>query len=339
MFDEGYFNDGSNKKTIEFDKKTTEIKDIIGLADKSGVAARKAGELLSEIKKKESYKSKYGSFESYCETAFRITYTTAQAYIQIFLSFTEEEVTLLLVENLKTIADIKNKVLRSQVVRAFASEDDKSYKVKDVIATVALIQSEKKFDYEEIKQTVSNTLKQLTQEKTKRKERSKSVKFGEPIESEAQPEIHTLIEKQPISEMGVVGLFCLLFRDFRAAPFKINGEIHYFKTIKYVQVGFPDACIICRVDDKKATNTELQIEFEYQSFEYIAHKHHHSDKECDMIVCWEDNAKSDTNRSKSEVVKNMPPVFELKSFLKTGKIELLGETGIRPKNNKQYMNL
>jgi hypothetical protein len=76
--------------------------------------------------------------------------------------------------------------------------------------------------------------------------------------------------------MGVVALFCVLFKDLRASPFTLNGETYYFKTIKYVQTGFPDACIVCRVEDKKKSNTDLLIEFEYQSYEYIAHQHHKS---------------------------------------------------------------
>jgi hypothetical protein len=41
-----------------------------------------------------------------------------------------------------------------------------------------------------------------------------------------------------------------------------------------------------------------------------------------MIICWEDNARRDKDRMKSQYVKKLPPIFELKSFLEKGKITL-----------------
>ncbi len=79
---------------------------------------------------------------------------------------------------------------------------------------------------------------------------------------------------------------------------------------------------MCRVEDKKNSNTDLQVEFEYKSFEFLIHKHHISDKKCHLIICWEDNARSDKERAKSENVKALPPILELKDFLETGKINL-----------------
>ena len=45
-------------------------------------------------------------------------------------------------------------------------------------------------------------------------------------------------------------------------------------------------------------------------------------KKCDLIICWEDNARSDKDRSNSENVKNLPHIIELKDFISSGKINL-----------------
>jgi hypothetical protein len=129
------------------------------------------------------------------------------------------------------------------------------------------------------------------------------------------------MEKQPINEMGVIALFCVIFNYMRK-PFKIGENTLEFRSIKYVQSPFPDACINCKIKDRNHSNTELKAEFEYQSFNYILHKHHKHKNVCDMIICWEDNAKNDEDRSKKEVVKAMPPILELKNFLETGEINL-----------------
>jgi hypothetical protein len=256
------------------------------------------------------------------EEEFRITEPTANSYIKIHESFDIHEISDLIVSNLKVIAEIQLDKLRGEVVKAFASQKSEDFAVKEVIATVALLDREnKKYKQGEIESFVKEIIQRAKAELIlENRKRKNLVKFGEVLNAKAFPEIEKRFEKNPINEMGVVALFCVAFDYMREASFKLENDTLCFKNIKYVQAAFPDACILCGVADKKSTNTELHIEFEYKSFEYITHKHYKSPKKCHLIICWEDNAKR--NSSKSPNVKELPPIIELKDFLETGKINL-----------------
>lgn len=314
----------SKEKRVVFTSNTTELKQLIKQADSSGKAAWTAGKMLKEIKEQKLYLVKYNSFEKYVREEFRINEVTANTYIKVHEKFGLKEIGELIVSNLKVLAEIGNEKLRKEVVTAFSGKKNADYKVKDVIATVALLNHDKqKFSKVEISELITKVIKQSRKDEADEKQKRKLlVKFGEPIKSEAYNELESLFEKQPINEMGVVALFCVMFNWMRSAPIKLGNDILYFKSIKYVQVGFPDACIVCRVEDKKNSNTDLHVEFEYKSFSYIEHQHHRSDKKCDLIICWEENARKGGLSSNAERIKELPPIIELRDFLKTGKINL-----------------
>lgn len=305
---------------------TSKLQLLIKQADSSGKSAWHAGELLNKVKAE--YSSTF-SFENYVLQNFNISLPTANAYIKIYDSYSIEEIGNLLVTSLTEIAAIKNTNIMKAVVNAFANLNNKDYKLKEVLMAVALLEHEEHPYTEEniqdfVKKQIEISKAEKDSEKLKRKNYKRRDTYGAPLKSEFIPELGFIFERQPINEMGVVALFCVIFNWMRQVPFVIEQKkIHYFHQIKYVQTGFPDACIICRVEHSIEKYQDLHIEFEYKSFEYLIHKHHHcSTKSCEMIICWEDNARSNPSRSKSENVKKMPHVLELKDYLVTGKINL-----------------
>jgi hypothetical protein len=299
-----------------FDEITEELKKIINQAESSGVAAWQAGEMLHEVKSNPNYRTRYKNFDEYTTKEFNIREQTANNYIRMRFSFEKEEIGELLFSSLKVIAEIGDIELRKKVVKAFIdSESDDRFrvKVKDVIATIALLDKNKKnISIGEVRAIIN----QLTRKS--KKEKDSKTQYGNPIQS-THIDFSGLLERQPINEMGVVALFCLIFNQMKQ-PFKIDHDNLEFKYIKYVQVAFPDACVMCKKINKKYENVyiELQVEFEYESFNYIHHNHHKAKKKCNLIICWVDNI----DRSKSDDIKSMPPILELKEFINTGKIIL-----------------
>lgn len=84
----------------------------------------------------------------------------------------------------------------------------------------------------------------------------------------------------PVEENGVVFLFSKLTNDLNL----------YIETIRK---GFPD-CIAKRYVGKGQWE-EVNIEFEFESSDFVRHKHPERMRDgakCDMIVCWEHNWKN-----------------------------------------------
>ena len=94
----------------------------------------------------------------------------------------------------------------------------------------------------------------------------------------------------PVNENGVVFLFGKIVEDLNM----------YIEEIK---PGFPD-CIARRFIGKGWER--VTIEFELYSKNFLVHKHDH--KECDIIVCWEDNWKQIPSEYEIEII-------ELKSLI------------------------
>lgn len=309
------------KEKDKFIDETKTIKDLIKQVDKTGISAWIAGKKLSEIKKQERFKFRYNIFSDYCKKEFNISNNTANTYILIFKNYEKKEVKDLFISHLKILADLVHEPKnRSLIVETISNYSGKIIK-EDIITAASFINTSKETNRNLVKNKLTEIFVENEIDKNRVLENEKKVqKFGKPLESKFISEIK--MEKEPINEMGVVGLFCLIFPYFKNY-FNIHNEKIAFKSIKYIQAPFPDACILCEVKDNKKTETELLIEFEFESFEYIRHKHHLSNKKCDMIICWQDNAKTKKSRLNMEIVKNMPPIFELKGFLETGNIELI----------------
>jgi len=82
-----------------------------------------------------------------------------------------------------------------------------------------------------------------------------------------------ILNYAPLNEMGVILLFGYYMRDL--------GLSH----LEEIRADFPDAIGMQQVDGRRYRR--VRIEFEYKSKDFVAHGH--SIKECDIIVCWENN--------------------------------------------------
>jgi hypothetical protein len=76
----------------------------------------------------------------------------------------------------------------------------------------------------------------------------------------------------PQNEMGVVFLFGVMARELGFVVLKIRP-------------GFPDCIALRRLESGKWQWVRIEFEFESKSFVW----HGHDPKECDLIVCWENN--------------------------------------------------
>ncbi len=79
---------------------------------------------------------------------------------------------------------------------------------------------------------------------------------------------------EPVNEMGVLALFCMLSRQL--------GFV-----IESVQSGFPDCEAKMEVEPGRWQH--FRIEFEYESRNFRDHRH--DPEKCDLIVCWRHNWK------------------------------------------------
>jgi hypothetical protein len=79
---------------------------------------------------------------------------------------------------------------------------------------------------------------------------------------------------EPVNEMGVMALFCMLSRQL--------GFL-----IESVQSGFPDCEAKMEVEPGRWQH--FRIEFEYESRNFKDHRH--DPEKCDLIVCWRHNWK------------------------------------------------
>jgi len=79
---------------------------------------------------------------------------------------------------------------------------------------------------------------------------------------------------EPVNEMGVMALFCMLSRQL--------GFV-----IESVQSGFPDC--EAKVEVEPGRWQHFRIEFEYESRNFRDHRH--DPGKCDLIVCWRHNWK------------------------------------------------
>ncbi len=317
---------------------TEKLKKLIKQVGSSGIAAWEAGQILSTILKNESYRLRYKTFENYTKTEFGVNEKTAKIYISIFDKFDKKEIgNLMLVTHLKTLAKIENDKTRKLVLKSFRNIEENieanektPFNLSDIIATVSLVETTSNNDIseEEINEVVNIVIEKSKEQKKKKKTKKKHFKidkpeFGAEFKSDYFPEISALIKNEPIDEMGLVALFCIMFYTIRGMTFKLKDETISFLAINYVRAPFPDANIRCRKVNQKKTNIDLDIEFEYESYNYIKHGHLKSDKKCDMIICWIDNARNDERLRKNINVKKIPPILSIKDFFENGQIDLI----------------
>jgi hypothetical protein len=132
----------------------------------------------------------------------------------------------------------------------------------------------------------------------------------------------------PIIKNNDLTIKCLDYLNFLEIPKKYQYKLN-FKKIKGIRTRFPDAIIeldICDFQLKIIRTTELFVEFEFESFNYIRHKHYDSQEKCHLIVCWKHEELSQWKNWKNLYYNNAKPlpfILSVENLLKTGKINLI----------------
>lgn len=173
---------------------------------------------------------------------------------------------------------------------------------------------------------------------SEQKKNQRSDIWGPDLKTSYFPEIENIYSKEPIDEQGLVGLFCTIFPIIKSQNLtikcldyleflQISGtqELNFFK-IKGIRTRFPDAIIEFAFLNKfrQEKRTELFIEFEFESYNYIRHKHYDSEEKCHLIVCWKHEELSQwENWKKIYYFKPLPFILSVKNLLETGEINLI----------------
>lgn len=112
----------------------------------------------------------------------------------------------------------------------------------------------------------------------------------------------------PLNENGVIYLFG-----------KVTEDLHMY--IEEIKPGFPD-CIARRFTGKGWER--IRVEFEFKSSNFKTHDH--DPKECDMVICWENDWKD----CPIEVIELHSAIQDMKNF----PIKRPGKTSDEPDLNK-----
>jgi hypothetical protein len=331
----------------EFQKETEQLRQLIAQVNSTGEAAWEAGKLLKDMKDKKKYKNgklkddnlPYESFEEYTKKEFNITSQTAYSYIEIFDSFTKEEIgSVMLVSHLRVIAEVKDTTARANILKILKelSESPNEYKhtTEDVVAIVFL--SGGVSELEKIKKIIDFVLNKSKEEDSRikkanqqQKRKQKSDLFpdeeGVPFRPLFFKEVSEYYNNVPNNEMCVVGLFCVALPFLRNAEFLWNSIKVFFHSIDLLRAPFPDSIIRIGMKEKKKGKYEIiltpkYVEFEFKSYSYIYHKHALTGKKCDLIICWEDDLKITPELQVSASLQKIPPIISLKECFETGKI-------------------
>ena len=186
-----------------------------------------------------------------------------------------------------------------------------------------------------------NTERSDYESQSEQKKNQRSDIWGPDLKTSYFREIESIYARQPIDEQGLVGLFCTIFPLIKSHNLTIKcldyldflnikgtQELKFFK-IKGIRTRFPDAIIEFAFFDYKLTKekrTELFIEFEFESYNYIHHKHYDSEEKCHLIVCWKHEELSQWEKWKKisyNKFKPLPFILSVKNLLETGEINLI----------------
>ncbi len=333
-----------------FDELTTELKKIITNTQKSAKQAWQAGETLRDIRTNKNFKPKYKNFNDYTKKEFNITDNTAEQYIKIYEKIPLEMITdNMLVTHLSTLAEmpdeLKYKVLKTM---RWAEEENKiqgknkvPYDADMVLVLKQIVESIKENSL--LSQDIFNKIfkyilnQDIKDSEHRTRHKKDPLKEAIPIDKlrihKSFKKVSSIYSYAPISEQGLVGLFCTIFHILKKKTINYEGKQYNFSKILYIRVEFPDAKIeltrksigqqlslFPSVDDIDSLSSvdnidiKLDIEFELESFNYWRHKHHEATEKCDMIICWEID--------KICQGINMPPILSIKELLETGEVTL-----------------
>jgi hypothetical protein len=307
-------------------KKTLLVKSLIERAKSSGVAAWKAGKILDSLFS-DDFRSNASEFNKYTQDNFGITGITAKKYIDLFKAIPFEKIPEgMLVTHLyplvATELKIRFKVL--DVLTNKLSNKKRLFTGNDINALINFVEiSDRKLSYEEIEAKLWEIVK-----KRKNKKRLTFNEQGTPIKFNYFHEIADIFPNEPISEQGLVGLFCAMFYLLRNFRFQYGYKFLNFCSIECIRTAYPDARIKA-LDKNRRFLVNLNVEFELDSRNYILHGHHKEKEKCDLIICWNNNLLnlSDTAIQKISCLSHFPidefpKILALNELFELGVIEL-----------------
>jgi hypothetical protein len=310
-----------------FVEKNERLKSLVIKNNESGKKAWEVGKILFSIYEQEEYKNNYATFSDYTRMELGMSSRIALQYIEIFEKIPEDQINentpvsylyILLDMNdrdrLKFLSSInklyekiknKNLYLFGGHRRLFSQSLDSA---KNMIFSS---------NQELLEEDIDNILEELLKKQNDEIQRKRFIKYtmGEEINTTYFPYLSASYAREPVDEQGLVGLFCTMFPCLKEHQFTVHNRQIIFSRIIYTRNAFPDAQIEVIVLEKNGKKfTTLDIEFEFNSFNYILHKHHQSYKTCEMIICWENNWKND------KITK--PPILSVKKLIDSGTIQI-----------------
>ncbi len=260
-------------------------------------------------------------------------YATHVNYITIYLNFKDFEDIIgndILVTHLLILSDLKEskKKLFLQCLVELSKELQKSslrppYESGDIQFAKSILNY---VDIQDVKQLLA-LLKEIIALPGKPKG-AKNKTYRGSILQKSPVFGELLFEREPISEQGLVGLFCSMLHILQNIFFLHNGLEIAFHNFEFIQEAFPDGSM--NFIEKKKSNIgkkliPFNVEFEFFSKNYISHGHLDSKEPCEFIICWENNLKDaekiNENLTKADK-KILPKIIAIKDVLQTGKIEL-----------------
>jgi len=302
-------------QTIE--KKTSQIKHLIERVKNSARDAWIAGETLKQILD-EYFQENYSEFNNYTNKEFKISAKTARQYIDIYNNIPFEDIPEdMMLTHIYPLLKVEEKNrLKILNVMTKTSASFTSNNIKQLTRILDI--SAQEYSEDDIEKELDNIVKEKESKnkKVNKKKHPTNDEQGIPICSQYFQELIKIFPNEPISEQGLVGLFCAMFHALRDKSFEFNGKTVRFDSIEYIRTTYPDARLKALSNPKRILT--LDVEFELESQNYIKHGHFkEKNKKCDLIICWTNNLNQD------KIYKyNIPKVLSLKDLFESGVISL-----------------
>ncbi|HAO13875.1 MAG TPA: hypothetical protein DCQ51_22625 [Planktothrix sp. UBA8407] len=322
---------------MDINKLIEEFKNISGRS--SALKAWNQGKILKSIKDNPEYIERFGyiDFENFVEQYLEITARTANKYLLIYEIWQSEKVPEILkknknmlLEHLYTLIKPENEAIRDRILEAMANMEEyfeknlenrklkTIYREDDIISLVkAISESKKNWSAKDIQKVFLTdfinprikTSNQATQRDPRPKKNINTLHFNELAE---------LYANEPVDEQSFVALFCTMFHLIKEKNIIFSWDTHQisFSKILDIKESFPDAEIefYTYKNSLPAGTIQLNVEFEYESHNYIKHQHHTEDRnKCHLIICWLNNWSSPLYYAH---------ILSIKELLETGEINL-----------------
>lgn len=312
-----------------FVEKNERLKSLVIKNNESGKKAWEVGKILSSIYKQEEYKNNYATFPDYTRIELSMSSRIALQYIEIFEKIPEDQINENIpVSYLYILLDMNDRdrlKFLSSINKLYEKIQNKNSSLYGYLGHKRLfsqsLDSAKNMifsSYQELlEEDIDNILEELFRKQNEEFQRKRFIKYktGKEINTTYFPYLSASYAREPVDEQGLVGLFCTMFPSLKEHQFTVHNRQIIFRRIICIRNAFPDAQIEVILLEKNGKKfTTLDIEFEFNSFNYILHKHDQSYNTCEMIICWENNWKND------KITK--PPILSVKKLIDSGTIHI-----------------